>query len=200
MGTVTNYWFTSDLHFGHTNVIKYAKRPFLNAAGEPDVEMMNAALIKNWNDRVQHNDMVYVLGDFAAGIGKTPWVPLDVVRQLNGHKHLIFGNHDHGRRKDREFLSHFVWAKDLTEIKVPTNDGGQSIVLCHFAMRTWNKSHYGTWQLYGHSHGNLADDPNMRSLDVGVDCWNYAPVHFDQIRERMAQKRFVPVDHHRSNM
>ena len=35
----------------------------------------------------------------------------------------------------------------------------QDIVLCHYAMRVWQKSHYGAWMLYGHSHGTLPDNP-----------------------------------------
>jgi hypothetical protein len=26
-------------------------------------------------------------------------------------------------------------------------------VLCHYAMRVWNRSHHGAWHLYGHSQG-----------------------------------------------
>ena len=50
-------YFTSDLHFGHSNIIKLCNRPFA------DVESMDAALIENWNKKVKKNDTVYVLGD-----------------------------------------------------------------------------------------------------------------------------------------
>lgn len=43
-------WFTSDLHFGHDNIIKYCHRPFANA-----VEM-NRTIINNINERVGCND------------------------------------------------------------------------------------------------------------------------------------------------
>lgn len=33
-------WFTSDLHFGHANIIEYSGRPF------PDLDHMNRALIE----------------------------------------------------------------------------------------------------------------------------------------------------------
>ena len=58
----------------------------------------------------------------------------------------------------------------MYELKVNDPDGRhgkQGIVLCHYAMRVWNKSHHGNFMLYGHSHGSLADDPNSMSFDVG---------------------------------
>ena len=75
-----NCWFTSDLHFGHKNIIKYANRPFAN------VEEMNAALIKNWNELVKPEDYVYVLGDVSFMRMKDT---LNILQQLNGKKGLI---------------------------------------------------------------------------------------------------------------
>jgi calcineurin-like phosphoesterase family protein len=51
-------WVIADLHFGHTNVIKYSDRPFT------DADDMDESLIKNWNNTVSKDDIVYVLGDF----------------------------------------------------------------------------------------------------------------------------------------
>ena len=87
-------------------------------------------------------------------------------------------------------------------IKVPDSDAGpamghvQRIVLSHYAMRIWDRSHFGTWHLFGHSHGSMPDDPTSRSLDVGVDVWNYRPVSYEQIKARMATKTWQPVDGH----
>jgi hypothetical protein len=44
-----------------------------------------------------------------------------------------------------------------------TADFGQPIVLCHYAMRVWNRSHHGAWHLYGHSRGNLPAAPIAQS-------------------------------------
>ena len=49
--------FTSDLHFGHKNVLKFDQRPFFT------VSEMDTALIENWNKKVRPGDFVYVLGD-----------------------------------------------------------------------------------------------------------------------------------------
>lgn len=63
-------------------------------------------------------------------------------------------------------------------------------------MRVWNKSHYGAWMLYGHSHGSLIDDPNSLSFDVGVDCHNYKPFSFEEVKEIMSHKIWKAIDHH----
>ncbi len=176
-------WFTSDLHLGHANIIKYSERPFAS------IQEHDELLVKAWNDRVRPGDLVYCLGDFAL---------CDVERatrlasRLSGQKYMVWGNHDKYSRKSAEFCAQWIWARDLADITV----GSQRIVLCHFAMRTWNQSHRGAWNLHGHSHGSLPDDPHALQLDVGVDCWGYAPVSFDTLAARMTKKNYQPVDHH----
>lgn len=52
-------YYTSDLHFGHTNIIKYENRPFKN------IEMMQDELIRRWNNKVKsENDHIYILRRF----------------------------------------------------------------------------------------------------------------------------------------
>lgn len=181
-------FFTSDLHFGHANIIKSCNRPYGNV-GE-----MDKALEKNWNDKVTPKDNIYIVGDLAFYKEKPPIANL--VRKLNGHKYLIYGNHDNPSwMKDIGFEQ----VRNYMEITIPdeaANRGKQHIVMFHYAMRVWNKSHYGAWHLYGHSHGTLPDDPNTLSIDVGVDSHGYAPVSYEEIKAIMAKKTFKPVDHH----
>ena len=104
--------------------------------------------------------------------------------------HLILGNHDYADRVNKATLWQGI--RELKELKV----GETKIVLCHYALRTWNGSHRGALQLHGHSHGGLAGD--SQSLDVGVDCWDFRPVTLDEIKERLAtMPKRVELDHHR---
>jgi len=180
---MSNIFFTSDTHFGHANVIKYSKRPFT------DVDAMREAMIANWNAIVRPGDLVYHLGDFA-------FTPADeavrIAKRLTGQKCLVYGNHDKRLRKDQGFGAQWAWCKDMADVKV----GDQRIVLCHYAMLTWNQSHRGAWQLHGHSHGSLSPDPRSLRVDVGVDCWDYQPVAFETLKSTMGTKDFQPVDHH----
>ena len=92
---VMNYWWTADLHLGHANIIKYCNRPFKN------LEHMNKVLIRNWNERVKKEDIIFHVGDFCfrnspggklgegGGIPATEWE-----KKLNGKIIHIKGNHD----------------------------------------------------------------------------------------------------------
>lgn len=77
---------TSDTHFNHENIIKYCNRPF------KDSKEMNEIIIKNWNEVVSNNDIVYHLGDFGFG---TFSELQDIFNRLNGIKYLVMGNHDY---------------------------------------------------------------------------------------------------------
>lgn len=63
--------------------------------------------------------------------------------------------------------------------------GGMQIVLNHYSMRTWNKSHRGSYHLFGHSHGKIST--YFRSFDIGVDCWGFSPVELEQVKQFFQQ-------------
>lgn len=185
-----NTWFTSDIHFYHKNIIKYSNRPF------KDVDDMNSSLIRNWNERVDTNDTVYSLGDFAfAKIGKI----LEILSQLNGNIHLINGNHDEEIVNNAQLILDSGFVKSISDYKEIRVDG-EFICLFHYGNRVWNRSHRGSWQLYGHSHGTLP--PYGKSVDVGVDApfvtgkAEYRPFSFQEIREYMNRRMVEVADQH----
>lgn len=169
-------FFTSDTHFGHKNLItRHHLRPFAS------VEEMDEALIANWNARVGPDDDVWHLGDFCFRNAKSP---AHYLRRLNGHKHLVWGNHDPDQLRAMP-----LWTSSQAYAEIFI--GKQRVVLLHYAMRVWNQWRRGSIHLFGHSHGNL--DCTRRSLDVGTDCWNYTPVTFEEILERLET---MPESHH----
>ncbi|MFD2915278.1 metallophosphoesterase family protein [Psychroserpens luteus] len=183
MNKTRNIYFTSDHHFGHENIIKFTNRPF------GSVEEMDQELIKRWNSRVNKHDKVYHLGDF--GLCKAERMR-DILEQLNGKIFLIRGNHEGAAQANP---NRFEWIKDYFELNV--NDanapnGKQKIMLMHYAMRVWRSSFRGTWHLYGHSHGSLKDDPTMNSFDVGVDCHDFYPLTYDEVKDIMSKKIWEP--------
>lgn len=162
-------WFTADSHFSHRNIIKYCNRPFSSVAE------MDETMIANWNDRVSQHDTVYHLGDFMFGKNQ-----LRILQRLNGRKHLILGNHD----RDVSLADGWIWINHYAEVTCSK----QHIVLFHYAMKVWNRSYYGSWHLFGHSHGTLPDDSNSLSFDVGVDCHDFKPLSFEEVKQMMRPK------------
>lgn len=188
----TTIHFTSDLHIFHKNIIKYSNRPF------NDVEHMNTVLVDNINAAVKPDDTLYSLGDLGfAPIG-------DIIGWLNRinckNVHLLLGNHDKILRKNKDLITqscpHIRYAYDMKEI----NHNGQFIVLGHYGMRVWNKSHHGAWHLFGHSHGSLP--PHGKSVDVGVDSpyitgkAEYRPFSFQEIARFMKNRDIAKEDYH----
>lgn len=177
---MTNTWFTADHHFDHANIIKYANRPFSS------VEEMDAVMVERWNSTIAKEDTVYHLGDFTLG----GWYAfLKYFKLLNGHIHIIPGGHDHrwlneGKNTIDWYWQHIV-EQPLFLLEIPKKEQYPlTIVLCHYSLRVWDRSHYGSLHLYGHSHGTL---PGLgRSMDVGVDTNNFYPYHLDEIVERLS--------------
>lgn len=137
---------------------------------------MDETIIKNWNSKVGSNDLVYVLGDFS--MSKDRFKIQRYFNTLKGRKILIKGNHDNKVTLNLNWVNIY----DQYEFKYDDN----LIVLNHYAMRVWNKSHFNSWHLYGHSHGRL---PGVgKSFDIGVDCWNFTPLSYEEVKKEMEKR------------
>jgi calcineurin-like phosphoesterase family protein len=68
--------------------------------------------------------------------------------------------------------------------EVGTVSKPQVIALCHYSMQVWELSNYGSWHLFGHTHGKLKGIG--MSFDVGVDCTEFAPLSLEQVAAKMA--------------
>jgi calcineurin-like phosphoesterase family protein len=170
-------WFTSDTHFYHKQVISYCNRPWSS------MEEMHEGLIKNWNDRIRSNkELVYVLGDFCFASG--PRLK-EIVNRLNGQKILIRGNHDHTPRKMIE--AGFYDVRENERMVLPNR---REVYLSHFPYLTGSKDQRylykrisdngSTYLLHGHVHQEYT--LSERQLNVGVDVWNWFPIHHEQIQ------------------
>ena len=178
-----NSFFTSDTHFGHANIIKYAMRPYEN------VDQMNEDLIKRWNSVVGPDDIVFHLGDFMFGNINRFW---EYRSRLNGKIYLIHGNHDYKLMCEGNIEEGFEDICAQMNICVD----GQKIYLSHFPFLTFDGifKDKPSWQLFGHVHSNKnhpytsPDMPRLNYLlptqyDVGTDNNDYTPVSFAQVKE-----------------
>lgn len=169
--------FTSDLHFGHKNIIEYCDRPW------PDTDAMDRALIARWNLTVRPCDIVVHAGDLT--LKHRPDDVLDIIKQLNGQIIWVKGNHDWWHKRLKAEIKMY----DIYRKAIPLPDGKKQLIeVCHYPLRSWS---YGSWQLHGHTHGGL--EPLPYQYDVGTDSNNYQPISWDQLvrhftREDYAEK------------
>ena len=225
-------FFTADNHFGHGNIIKYCdRRQFLKdvdlAALEANggtwhdgtwkgsrssnhyisrdaIDAMNDHMTDKINEMVGENDTLWHLGDFAFAPKDKYYHKCRFYRDRIKCRNIniVWGNHDEPNKiRDLFKEAHF-----LHEIKLQVGDLSTSVVLCHYALAVFNKSHRGAWQLYGHSHSGAEpwmDEhmPNRRSIDVGVDnakkvLGEYRPFSVPDLIKVLGNKLGHVMDHH----
>ena len=173
-------FFTSDTHFGHTNIIKYCNRPF-NTIVEH-----NKTIIENWNRVVPEDALVFHLGD--VGIGDKRHI-MSTLDKLHGKICLIIGNHDW-----RNILKYYAERFEECVLEADIKIDGQHIILNHYPLLCYAGAYHkpATWQLYGHVHSgplspNGLDNPRLKmcfpqQYDVGVDNNDFTPVSFEQLK------------------
>jgi calcineurin-like phosphoesterase family protein len=170
-------FFTADTHFGHTNILEFTERPFTS------IQEHDEALIDNINKAVGKRDFLYHLGDFcfASTARQQVIFAKEILSKIRCKNiHLILGNHDprSKRGQPREDFSalftsctpyHIVRIPEALVLEDMLSAPKQMVILNHYAIRSWEGMHKGTYHLYGHSHATLPDN-GTRSFDVGVDA------------------------------
>jgi len=163
-------YFTADHHFNHGNIIKYCDRPFSS------VKQMNRSMIKIYNEIVNDDDVVYILGDFTMLGPSYKGQIKKIVQKLQGTKHLILGNHDRLKPfayEDIGFASVHTWLTvgEFTLVHDPAKSAMDRSI--NF--------------LVGHIHDLFFKQKNC--LNVGVDVWDFKPVSIDQVRKEFKQDK-----------
>lgn len=155
-------YFIADTHFSEENIMRYESRPFLDA-----VEMNNELLMR-WNNVVNQDDEVYVLGDFGAeGQEKV------ILNQLKGRKYLIKGNHDVKSNRNyrdagfEEVYDHPIVIKDFW-------------ILSHEPLYVNENMPYAN--LFGHVHNSpIIKTYSKQHYCVSVERIKYTPISLDDI-------------------
>ncbi|KKK56221.1 hypothetical protein LCGC14_3066710 [marine sediment metagenome] len=177
-------WFSSDWHFGHTNILLH--QPARSRAFGC-VEEMDARLIDQINSVVQPEDEIYFLGDFAWKASKYGHYRQRLnVRRL----YVCQGNHD-----SNSLRTHVTSMRDMICRKF----AGHKIHLCHYPLLSWRALYHGSLHLYGHSHGMYEKSldqmfPGRRAMDVGIDAvfqrtGAWLPISLDEVIESLAGDR-----------
>ena len=163
-------WFSSDLHLGHHNIIKYSNRPF------KDVYHMHENFVRNFNERVKEDDTVIFVGDFCFKNSKngkvgqgTPKTAKEWLKDYNGQWIFVKGNHDGNNSLNTPIT------------KLYLKFGGERICVVHKPEEAEDRFRIN---LVGHVHHawkikRLYDNSFM--YNVGVDANNYKPVNITEI-------------------
>lgn len=165
--------FPIPINFGHFKICEYCSRPYTY------LHEMDNALIRNWNELVQPEDTIYHLGDFSFKSNQ-------YVDKLNGYKILIKGNHDHDK-----YDKLFDEVYDMAELKI----GEFNCLLIHQPLE--EDRQYKKWEpdvrwgeqydyiVCGHIHQLWK--VNGKHINVGVDVWDYKPIHIDTLHNFMKE-------------
>lgn len=151
-------YFCSDLHLGHTNLIK-------NRRGFQSVEEHDQLIINNWNSVVHKKDKVFLLGDIAMETHKY----YHLLGELNGFIHLIPGNHD-----SPQHIKHLLAYID----KISGSIKYKGFWLSHIPLHPDELR--GKKNIHGHVHEKSLDD--SRYINVSMEVCNYTPVSFEDIK------------------
>ena len=175
----------SDTHFFHTNIIKYADRPF------GSVKEMNDALVQRWNEVVGEDDIVLHLGDVSFSRDGRMW---KIGQSLKGKKQLVLGNHDWGTEtmSNLGFECKTTRRNETYEFEYE----GRHFVVAHRPrdIPTWEKGDTRI-RICGHEHNNAPHfikwvrdkSDNARPimcLNMSCEYTDYAPLHISEVIER----------------
>jgi calcineurin-like phosphoesterase family protein len=161
----------SDLHLGHTNICKFLRSDGITKVRPWDnTDVMNEAIIENWNRVVGPNDIVYNLGDVVINRRY-----LELLSRLNGEQHLILGNHDIFHHSD--YAKYFY--RICGSVKL------DNYILSHYPVHVDSITHRRN--IHGHLHDT--DIPDSRYFNVSVENINYTPVSLDELKILIQNKQ-----------
>ncbi|GEM_PF-4278693 len=177
-------FLTADWHLNHFNILHHCKRPFAT------IEEHNETIIENVN-KLPKDAVLYNLGDLnSISLHEGGKRSRDVIDQMlkqirpDIKMYVIGGNHD-------PEMDYITFKKDgriqnfrtTAMIKV----GIHKVWLSHYPHLRWNCSYHNSFHAFGHEHGTLTQVFG-RSMDVGIDCHNYAPIHVEDFIQKLAHR------------
>lgn len=172
-------FFTGCTHYGHFNIIHYCDRPFKT------LKEMDNILIRNANERVNENVIVYHLGDFCFRNSKGGKLGEGTVNrhdyylsQLVGKYIFVKGNHDNNN------------SLKTKNHRIILNIAGIYINLIHNPSHTIISDDFYYYPLTLNSHVHCAwhtkEIQNEKGqialcINCGVDVNNFRPISFNEI-------------------
>jgi calcineurin-like phosphoesterase family protein len=211
-------FFTSDTHYGHTNICrgvtnwrdKNGDVPMDTTRDFETLEQMNDKIVESINSVVGEDDTLFHLGDWSFG-------GYDNIEEFRNrivckNIHLILGNHDHHIERNKGDIQRlFSSVNQYLRLQVSVYPGTKlyagdvDLVMMHYPIASWHNMNDGAMHLHGHVH--LPSDKKLsqgKAMDVGVDGNNLMPYSLGQIMNIMDKqpiaKLSLPQDHHEEKL
>lgn len=165
-------WVYSDPHFGHKGVTEFLKADGTKIRPWDNPDEMDEDMIEMFNELVNENDRVYILGDVVINRRCIP-----TLDRLNGKKVLIRGNHDIFRLN--EYIPYF---DDIRSYQILPKEG---VIMSHIPVHPSQLVNRWKANIHGHLHTNVIDD--NRYINVCVEQTDFKPVLLDEILDRVSK-------------
>ncbi len=166
-------WFISDTHFFHSNMLKFVDKNGQRVRHQyQSIEEMHEDMIAKWNARVKPEDHIWHIGDVTF---RYDGAFNNLMSRLNGHKRLTPGNHD--KMKNPNLFRWFDKVALWREFKE------YNFTAVHIPLRL-DSLHKSEFCVHGHIHQKVLSDPHY--INICVEHTDYAPIHLDEIRARIA--------------
>ncbi len=209
-----NLFFTSDTHYGHSNICR-ATTNWTDADSVTrdfkSLDHMNDVIVDNINSIVGENDVLIHLGDWSFG-------GFDNIAEFRSrivckNIHLTYGNHDHHIRRNKDDIqSIFSSTQDYMhlDIRRPSDRGKGvmdkfSFICMHYPIASWDSMNANMIHLHGHTHLpkhlRIADG---RAMDIGTDGNDLEPISLNEVvsllKNQPIKKLCLPKDHHEKRL
>ena len=157
---------TSDTHFGRHSVAKNR--------GFDSVDDMDQSMIDKWNSKVNENDIVWHLGNFAWDIISAE----NALTQLNGQINLIVSEFDLG-------LKEIYDTHNIVQMHGYYVLESKGCVLLHWPMANWPAKNHdiSSMHLHGNNKEYKSDLNKENRFNVNCELWSLEPVSLESLNE-----------------
>lgn len=152
----TDWWITTDTHFGHENMVQLCGRP----------EDFTERIISDWKRKVKPEDWVIHLGDVS-------WPAYyDKLAELPGHKILVRGNHD---------VKSYTWYQkhgfDVVCENFTMKLEGMTVIFSHEPL----VFHGADINIHGHLHAQAAFNSVCPAYSLALEEFGYRVIPLEEI-------------------
>lgn len=169
-------WVYSDPHFYQKNIVTFTNYDGSKLRPWDDAETMTEEMIEWYNDCVNDEDRVYILGDVAFTAAHME----RAVSRMKGRKVLVPGNHE--PTKMRKYFDLFDDVRGYVVKK--------GFIMSHIPIHEQSLGRWGL-NIHGHLHNNQVEDPDYpehssskydsRYYCACVERTNFRPKLLDEI-------------------